>query len=249
MIKAIHIEDEPRNIELLESLIKTYCAGIISLEGNARNIRDAIALIRNKNPQLVYLDIELNQGNAFDLLEELKEFDFEVIFITAFNEYAVKAFRIHAIDYLLKPISITELKEATARAVEKIMQSAPAKDDLAKKLKQIKTDLETQKIGVPMSDGMLFINCGDIIRIEAKGSYSVIYLNSKKTITCTRNLKFLEQVLPEAFFLRVHHSWIINLKYLKKYFRGKNGYIEMEDGSTVTVSIRKKGKFLNYLPE
>ncbi len=249
MIRAVHIEDEPRNIELLESLIKTHCAEVITLVGNARNITDAIKLIRDTKPQLVYLDIELNQGNAFELLEELKDINFEIIFITAFDDYAVKAFRINAVDYLLKPISIIELKEATAKAVYKISHSTSGNEDLLKALRQIKADFAAQKIGLPISDGILFINSEEIIRINAKGSYSLIYLNNGKVLTCSKNLKSLEQMLPETFFLRVHHSWVINLKYLKKYYRGKNGYMEMEDGSTVAVSIRKKGKFLQKLPE
>ncbi len=249
MIRAVHIEDEPRNIELLENLIKTHCSELITLDGNARNIKDAIALIKNKRPQLVYLDIELNQGNAFELLEELSEFDFQVIFITAFNEYAVKAFRINAVDYLLKPISINELKEATAKAILKINQSLSGNENLIKVIKQFKSDAGVQKIGVPVSDGLLFISCEEITHIEAKGSYSIIYLTNCKQITCTKNLKFLENMLPDNLFLRVHHSWVVNLKYLKKYFRGKNGYIEMENGTTVPVSIRKKGKFLHFLPD
>jgi len=249
MIRAVHIEDEPGNIKLLESLINTHCAEMVTLVGNARNIKDAIALIKETEPQLVYLDIELNQGNAFEMLEELGEINFEVIFITAFNEYAVRAFRINAIDYLLKPISIIELKEATKKAVGKISQTITGNQNLLKSLKSVKADFGAHKIGLPVSDGLLFINSEEIIRINAKGSYTIIYLVNNKKITCPKNLKFLEQMLPETFFLRVHHSWIINLKYLKKYYRGKNGYMEMEDGSTVAVSIRKKGKFLHYLPE
>jgi len=249
MIRAVHIEDEPRNIELLKSLVSTHCAEMVTIIGNARNVKDAIALIKDIQPQLVYLDIELNQGNAFEMLEELGEINFEVIFITAFNDYAVKAFRINAIDYLLKPISIVELKEATAKAVYKINHVGTGNQNLIKALKNIKADFGAHKIGLPVSDGILFINSEEIIRINAKGSYTIIYLVNNKKITCPKNLKFLEQMLPETFFLRVHHSWIINLKYLKKYYRGKNGYMEMEDGSTVAVSIRKKGKFLHYLPE
>lgn len=247
MITAIHIEDEPRNIELLENLVKTHCADLVSLQGNARNIKEALALIKAKKPQLIYLDIELNQGNAFELLETLKELDglnFRVIFITAFNEYAVKAFRYNAVDYLLKPISIYELKEATTKAVNKINATA-GNENVWEALRQIKLNFVSPKIGLPVSDGILFINTDEIIRAEAKGSYSILYLANSEKITTTKNLKDIELMLPEAIFLRIHHSWIINSKYLKKYYRGKNGYMEMEDGSTVMVSIRKKGKFLD----
>jgi two-component system, LytTR family, response regulator len=247
MIRAVHIEDEPGNIELLASLLDKCCKDTIALEGSARTLPDAVTLIRNKKPQLVFLDIELNQGNGFDLLAQLQPIDFEVIFITAFNEYAVKAFRANALDYLLKPISISELTDAVSKAVKKIGLPQKNTSGIDNLLNDLRPADAAKKISIPMSDGVIFIQTDDIVRIEAKGSYSIIYLISGKVITCTKNLKFMELQLPEQTFLRVHHSWIIHLKYLKKYFRGKNGYMEMEDGSKVMVSVRKKGKFLDAL--
>jgi two-component system, LytTR family, response regulator len=249
MINAIHVEDEPRNLELLESLLKIHCSDLVNLVGQARNNKDAAALIRNAKPQLVYLDIELNRGNAFELLEELNETDdlnFQVIFITAYNEYAVKAFRYNAIDYLLKPISIDELQEATIRAFNKINHLS-GNDNILTALNQLKINLNTTKIGIPVTDGVLFIKTDEIVRAEAKGSYAILYLSDGKKITSTKPLGDFETILPEGIFFRVHHSWIINLRYLKKYYRGKSSYMEMEDGSTVAVSIRKKGKFLDFL--
>ncbi len=247
MIRAVHIEDEPGNIGLLESLIENCCKDKVLLDGNARTVPDAVLLIKNKKPQLVFLDIELNQGSAFELLEQLRPIDFEVIFITAFNDYAVKAFRANALDYLLKPISISELQEAVGKAVKRI--GLPSQHSgIDSLLKQIHLAGADKRISIPMSDGLTFIQTDDIVRIEAKGSYSILYLISGKTITCTKNLKFMEQQLPGQHFFRVHHSWIVHLKYLKKYLRGKNGFMEMEDGSRVMVSVRKKGKFLDSLP-
>jgi two-component system, LytTR family, response regulator len=249
MIKAVHIEDEPRNIELLKEFVQQHCRDI-NLIGNAQNVPDAIALIKETKPQLLYLDIELNQGNAFELLDQLKNeaLTFHVIFITAFNEYAVKAFRHSAIDYLLKPISITELKEATAKAVERIRQSVN-NDNIFEVLREFKNHSVNQKIGLPVPDGVVFVNAEEIIRCEAKGSYSAIYLNNKKTVTCAKILKEMEDLLTAQNFVRVHNSWIINTKYLKKYYRGKNSYIEMEDGSIVTISLRKKGDLLSFLKD
>ncbi len=250
MIRAIHIEDEPRNIELLETLVNTNCPEV-RLEGHASNIKDALVLISNKKPQLVYLDIELNQGNAFELLEKIKElgtFDFTVIFITAFNNYAVKAFRYNAVDYLLKPISIEELKEATSRAVEKI-KKIQGNENILDAIKQLKINTGQQKVGFPVSHGVLFVHADEIVRCEAKGAYTCIYLSNGKNILTQKNLKQIERLLPEPGFLRVHNSWTINTRYLKKYYRGKNSYMEMEDGSTIPVSLRKKGNFLDLLNE
>jgi two-component system LytT family response regulator len=246
MIKAVHIEDEPRNIELLETMIQQHCADDVTLIGNAKNIPDAIKLINRVKPDLVYLDIELNKGNAIELLEQLADINFQVIFITAYNEYAVKAFRHNAVDYILKPISIAELKDATTKAVVKI-NSLSVKTDIVKVLKDLKSNFSHHKIGLPVTDGVIFINKDEIVSCEAKGSYTIVALENKKKITCSKTLKELEQLLPESNFIRVHNSWVINTRFLKKYYKGKNSYMEMEDGSTVAISFRKKGEILSFL--
>lgn len=249
MIKAIHIEDEPRNVELLKELVKEHCSNV-EIIGNAKNVADGLQLIKETKPQLLYLDIEINNGNSFELLEQLKDeyTDYQVIFITAFNEFAVKAFRYNATDYLLKPISITDLKAATEKAVEKIKNTS-GNNYIFEVLKELKTNLNHQRIGLPVTDGVLFVNAEDIIRCEAKGGYSLIYLAGKKNITCAKTLKELEDILTGGNFVRVHNSWIVNTKFVKKYYRGKNSYMEMEDGSTVTISLRKKSDILSFLKD
>ncbi|MCP9750946.1 LytTR family DNA-binding domain-containing protein [Ferruginibacter sp. HRS2-29] len=249
MIKAVHIEDEPGNLKLLQELLKTHCATTIFMQGNARTLKDGVELIRKVKPELVFLDIELNQGNAFELLEQLKPISFEVIFITAFNEYAVRAFRANAVDYLLKPISTVELMEAVEKVQKKIRVQKGANEPVSNLMKELNEAFADKKISIPVAGGVMFIELLDIIRIEANGSYSILYLANGKTLTSSKNLKIFEQQLPEATFVRVHHSWIVNLKKMKKYYPGKNGYMEMEDGSKVMVSVRKKGKFLSFLPD
>jgi two-component system, LytTR family, response regulator len=249
MIKAIHIEDEPGNIALLQSLITTHCAHLVTITGNAASLEDAFNLIKVEKPQLVYLDIELNSGNAFELLEKLKNtigIQFEIIFITAFNEYAITAFKQNAVDYILKPISTAELKQATLKAVEKITYMSAGKNVMAL-LSQLKQNTPIAKIGLPVTDGLQFVNPDDIICIEAKANYSVIYLINTRTITCTQSLKDIEKLLPTPQFIRVHNSWVVNSKQLKKYYKGKDSYIEMEDSSIVPVSLRKKGDFLDMM--
>jgi two-component system LytT family response regulator len=246
MLKAILIEDEIRNVELLKKLVEDYCPDLVQIKGNADNITDALTLIHNVQPDLVYMDIELISGNAFDLLDKLGDFSFRVIFITAYNQYALKAFKYHAVDYLLKPIDIDELINAT-KNVAKSIESNKSNNHLAEALKMLKMNSNIQKIGIPVADGTSFINAADIISIEAKGSYSVLNLINKKTLTTTKSLKEIEQMLHWDYFIRVHNSWVINLNYIKKYYKGKSGYIEMEDGSTVSVSVRKKGTLLDFL--
>jgi two-component system, LytTR family, response regulator len=249
MIRAIHIEDEPGNVALLQSLVTAHCADMVTIIGNADNLHDAFDLIKKEKPQLVYLDIEINQGNAFDLLEKVKNtigIQFEIIFITAFNNYAIKAFKQNAIDYILKPISTAELKQATQKAVEKITYTTAGQNVLAL-LSQLKQNAATAKIGLSVADGLYFLNPDDIIRIEAKGSYTIIYLTNGKNITSTQALRDVEDLLPNPQFLRVHNSWLVNSKQLKKYYKGKDSYIEMEDNSIVPVSLRKKGDFLDMM--
>jgi two-component system LytT family response regulator len=246
MIKALHIENEKRNVLLLDKLVKQHCGNNITMEGNAGNIEDAIELIKKVKPQLVFLDIELDGGNAFQLLDKIGEFNFQVIFITAFNNYAIKAFKYNAVDYLLKPIDSNELMAATEKAIKRANQSAN-NSNITELLKYLKTKDTVQKIGVTVYDGIVFVHIDEITRVEAKGNYCVLYLSNSKSITTTHGIGELENMLPEKNFLRVHNSWIINSNYLRKYYRGKNGYMEMEDGATVKVSIRKKGSFLDFL--
>jgi two-component system, LytTR family, response regulator len=245
MINAIHIEDEPANIKLLDIFLKKCCGDIITLKGNAANTADGLQLMKKINPALVFLDVELNDGDSFDFLDAAKEFDFEVIFITAHSDFAVKAFRYEAVDYLLKPIDIKQLKYATEKAIN-IIKSKETKPKTIVPAKINKDLSGIKKIGLPVEDGMLFINLDEIIYCEAQGNYSFITLSTGKTIPTTKTLKELELMLPAGNFLRVHHSWIINVNFLKKYYRGKNSYMEMENGKTVSVSLRKKGDFLDF---
>ena len=240
MIKAIYIEDEEANIKLLDLFVKKYCNDLVELVGNASNPVDAFLMIKKIKPSLVFLDIELNDGDAFDFLELSKELDFGIIFITAYSEFAVKAFRHNAIDYLLKPMDPTLLRIATEKAVEKLEQKESDKNIIGKaEMSNLK------RIGIPMGDGLVFINVAEIIYCEAKGSYTIITLTNNKTYTTTKILKDVLQILPADIFLRIHNSWVINVNFLKKYYKGKNSYMEMENGNSLPVSIRKKGEFLD----
>jgi two-component system, LytTR family, response regulator len=246
MIKAIHIEDEDRNVLLLETLIKKHCSKMVTLEGSAANLKDGIALIEKVQPQLVFFDIEIEGGNSFQLLDEMGNFNFQVIFITAFNDYAIKAFKYNAVDYLLKPIDTLELQKAVEKVHQKLNESS-GNSNLVELLKFMKGNDKPNKIGVTVYDGVVFVNTDDIIKVEAKGSYCVLHLANNPAVTTSQSLGEIELLLPQKTYIRVHNSWIINTNYLKKYYRGKNGYMEMEDGSTVQVSIRKKGDFLDFL--
>lgn len=249
MIRAVHIEDEYRNVKLLETMLQKHCPNKINLLGFAAGIKDAVVLIQKEQPQLVFMDIEINQGNAFELLEELRNtigVHFEIIFLTAYNQYAIKAFREHALDYLLKPISSDELVEAVDIAIQKI-KSGSSDLNMAALLQEIKKSNTPLKIGLPLSDAIKFVPTNDIVRLEAKGNAVLVYMVNNEKITCIKTLGDLETMLPAHQFIRVHNSWMINTRFLKKYFRGKNGYLQMDDDAIVPVSIRKKGGFLDQI--
>ena len=242
-ISSIIIDDEPGNIVTLSEIIKQYCPDI-SIAGTAQDPRKGYELIRHLKPEVVFLDIEMPYENAFDLLDKLSPVTFEVIFITAFNEYAIKAFKYAAIDYLLKPINITELQDAVARVSRRLHER-----NVNTKIELLLTTMknsssELNKIALPTLNGYIFEDINDFMYLQAKGSYTVVYSKSKKKIVVSKPLKEFEDALPSLQFCRIHHAVIINVKYVKKYFRGRGGYVEMEDGASLAISARKKNDFL-----
>jgi len=246
MIRTVLIDDEEDSVKVLRRLLETYCPDI-SLVGQAEGVETAFDLIRSANPDLVFLDIEMIQGNAFDLLNRLQPLTFQVIFVTAFDNYAVRAFRFSAVDYLLKPVDAGELRYV----VGKVVRHSQEKIDVA----QIKTLLENvgnlhlsnQKLAVPTMTGLSFIAISDIIRFEASGHYTAIRLDNGQAVLSTRNIKEYEDLLPDTFFYRVHHSHIVNIHKIREYQKGRGGYIVMNDGFSVEVAIRRREGFLKRL--
>ena len=239
-INCILIDDEPGNIITLSELLKEYCPQIKIL-ASARNPIEALQLIILHEPQLIFLDIEMPYGNAFDLLDKLMPISFEVIFVTAFNNYAIKAFKYAAVDYLLKPININELKDAVARVTNKLTENK-INTKITSLLQNIST-IKDQKIGLPTAQGFLFENAENIMYLVAEGSYTFVFIKGKTKELVSKNLKEMEQILPPNIFCRVHHSSIINMSFVKKYYKGRGGYVEMEDGETFDISVRKKEVF------
>jgi two-component system LytT family response regulator len=186
-------------------------------------------------------------GNAFDILDKLMPVEFEVIFITAFNEYAVKAFRYSALDYLLKPININELKTAVEKALLRI-SSKSTNLQLKNLIQNLQSKNEAlRKIALPLRDGLIFVTMSDIIRCEASGSYTYLFIKGKEKIISSKSIKEYVELLPDAIFFRVHHSHIINLTEIKKYHRGRGGEVEMSDGALIDVAVRRKEEFLSRL--
>ena len=246
MIRTVLIDDETDSIKILQKLLGSYCPQV-EVVGTAEGVETATMLIHATRPDLVFLDIEMMQGNAFDLLNRLQPINFQVIFVTAFDNYAVRAFRYSAVDYLLKPLDINRL----VAAVEKVSGKFEKENVLAQ-MKMLLENLGSisvsdQKIAIPTLTGLSFVALGDIIRLEAKGGYTTICMVDKQHILATRTIKDYEDILPPNIFYRIHNSHIINLQKIKKYQKGRGGSVVMEDNSNIEVAIRRRDEFISRL--
>jgi len=246
MIRTVLVDDETDSIRVLQRLLSAYCPEV-EVVGNADGVETALHVIQATKPDLVFLDIEMTHGNAFDLLNQLQPVSFQVIFVTAFDNYAIRAFKYSAVDYLLKPVDIDDLRSA----LERVNSKGQGKNFILQMetlLYNVETfQLTQQKMAVPTLTGLVFIPIKDIMRFEAKGSYTTIYLTSKEEIIATRNIKEYEDLLPAAIFCRIHNSHIINLHKIQKYHKGRGGYVIMEDGSSIEVASRRREEFLRRL--
>src|ERR1700752_2887757 len=247
MIRTIIVEDEPKNLKVLQNLVAEYCPQL-QLVGSASTVESAHEIILKENPDLLFLDIELLYGNAFDLLDKLKPVKFEVIFVTAFNDYALKALKYSALDYLLKPVSLEELKTAVQKAVERSNLK-----DINQKLTNLLENLHRpadlpSRLALPTQVGLIFVPMQEIIRLQAMGGYTAVFSPGGKIIA-SRNIKEYEDILPESMFCRIHHSHIINLNAVKKYYKGRGGHVEMIDGTRIEVATRRKDYLMQRLKQ
>lgn len=245
ILRAIVVDDELSSLQNLQQKLLEFCPGI-QVVATSRRPEDAIQLIRQHCPDVLFLDIEMPRIDGFKLLELLGEIDFEIIFVTAYNQYAIEAIRISAFDYLVKPVVIKELEATVQRLAGKSRQKTREKfENLRQRLAELKT--QEQTIPIPVNDGIDFLQIKEIIRIESSSNYSRIVLANGKTIVVAKLLKEFEDMLSNYRFCRVHNSHLINLVFISKYIRGDGGQIVMRNGDTVDVSRRKKEDFLRLM--
>ncbi len=243
MIKAIIIDDEQDCRDALINILDRYCSSI-SIVGQAGNVHDGLALIRAEEPDVVFLDIQMPDGTGFDLLEKLHKVDFQVIFVTAYDRYALTAFKFSALDYIMKPVDPQQL----IKAVEKIRLAPTGFDELTQKLNiLLRNKNGFERITLPTLEGLSFVDVKDIIRCEAEGNYTWFYIDSGKKILITRTLKDYDELLTPLGFFRVHHSHLVSLKYVDRYVKGDGGLVIMADGAKVDVSRRRKDDFLKLM--
>ncbi|MEM6965767.1 MAG: LytTR family DNA-binding domain-containing protein [Bacteroidota bacterium] len=247
-ITAIIVDDEQDSRETLRNYLEKYCPQVLSL-AECANIQEAQAAILKHQPQLVFLDIEMPRGNAFDLLEKWGDINFEIIFITAFSQYAVQAFNLSAAHYLLKPVDIEELE----KAVENVALRIAEKDQLshAKILLENMAALNAQnrKLVLPLMEGFEVVRMSEVLYCEAMDNFTCFYFTNGKKATICRNLKFYEKALTNFGFCRVHRSHIINLEYVKRYIKGKGGTVILENGKQIIVSNNKKTELVKRIKD
>lgn len=240
-IRAVIIDDEIDSIALLGLLLKQTSYNVEIL-GNAQNVADGISLIQRVKPDLVFLDIKMPDGTGFELLERLEEKEFEVIFITAFNEYALKAFEFTAIHYLLKPADISDIEEALNRFT-KYHSKISDKLDHYNEYVSDKTD----KIALQTNEKLIIVKLNDILWLEADGPYTIFHLTTNERIIVSKSLHTYQEYLEKKDFSRSHSKYIVNLHYIKQFDKANNNEIELENGQTLKVSVRKKTEFITRL--
>lgn len=246
MLQIVIVEDEKHSRETLKNIILEFCENV-TINGLAETVVEAIELISNTKPDLVFLDIELQTGTGFDVLNALKDERFEVIFTTAFEQYAIKAIKYSSIDYLLKPIDVDELQKA--------IEHVRIKKDQEKYHKQLEILLTNfnqpvenlHNICLSTAEGIEFIKVADIIYCEANGSYTNFYLINGDKLMVSKHLKEYENLLPGNQFMRVHNSFLINLYEVLRYVKTDGGYILMNNNAMVTLSPKKRDEFLSKM--
>tara|TARA_R110000868_G_scaffold193443_1_gene438358 strand:- start:2056 stop:2787 length:732 start_codon:yes stop_codon:yes gene_type:complete len=239
-LNAIIVEDEVNSREILRNYLAKYCP-TVNLVGEAATIADGLALIKANDLDLVFLDVEMPFGNAFDLLDQLPECDFETVFVTAYNQYAVDALNAHAAYYLMKPISIDELIKAV-EYVNEIREKEQAVEDRILTPKFNKVD---GKITLPQQDGFQVLNVADILYCKADDNYTELYLDKKK-ILVSKTLKYFEVALGEYAFARIHKSYLVNVNEVVQYKRGKGGSVVISNGKELMVAASRKKDLLSY---
>lgn len=245
MIRAVIIDDEREGRNTLQNLLESLCKNV-SIAGTANDVISGLDLIKKEAPDLVFLDIHMPDGTGFDLLERIEDVNFSVIFVTAYDQYALKAIKFSAIDYLLKPVEPQSLVEA----VEKIKTQDSDYHLISKQISTLfRNKNGFERITLPTFEGLRFIVLKDIIRCEADNNYTNFYLSSRERVLVTRTLKEYDNALSGLEFIRVHQSHLVNSKYIDRYIKGDGGYVIMTDGSKVEVSRRRKEEFLKKMTE
>ncbi|MBK9190399.1 MAG: response regulator transcription factor [Crocinitomicaceae bacterium] len=236
-LTCIIVDDELSSRETLNSYISKYCENVLVL-ALCKNIDEGLTAIKKHKPDIVFLDIEMPFGDGFDLLDQAGEINFDVVFITAFSHYAIKALNMSATYYILKPVDIDELTEAVKKIREKKNEPVSSAKIL---LENNKTNNPEQKqIVLPHLSGFVVVKIANVMRVEADNNYSTVYLNDGTKQVVSRTLKFFEELLNESGFIRIHQSHLINTKFISEFKKGKTAQVKLSDGVWLDISAQRK---------
>lgn len=246
MLTAIIIDDETSSRNSLRQKLTKHCPEI-TITGECENGEEGVKDIEQKNPDIIFLDVEMPRMNGFTMLKQLTNKNFEVVFITAYDHYAIRAIKFSALDYLVKPIEIGSLKAAVEKAVQKrkISSGNERLELLLQNLMNHKNEL--QRIAIPSVEGLQFVETANIIYLEASSNYTCFYLTNNTKITVAKTLKDFEDLLPGSVFIRIHNSFIVNKNQVEKYINGKGGQVVMKNGAVLDVARRKKEEFMKAI--
>ncbi|HNP21333.1 MAG TPA: LytTR family DNA-binding domain-containing protein [Panacibacter sp.] len=245
MISSIIIDDEQHCIDALGADLGKHCPNVEVL-AKCASAKEGILAIKKYKPQLIFLDVEMPWMNGFEMLELLDHIDFSIIFTTAYDKFAAKAFRISAVDYLLKPVDAEDLKTAVKKAEEKI-NSASGVVNIQNLLHNIRQPEQQQKIALPNREGYEFTRVDTILYCSAEGAYTKVFLTGKRSLLISRTLGDIEEMLPYESFIRIHHSTVVNLNAVTHYLRTDGGYVVLNSGEKLMVSKAKKDALLQRL--
>lgn len=246
MLKAIIIDDERSSRNALRQKLMNHCPEI-NIIAECENGEEGIKSIEETNPDIIFLDVEMPRMNGFTMLQQLNQHNFEIIFITAYDHYAIKAIKYSALDYLVKPVEVADLKTAVEKVAEKRKKTTgnTALEMLLQNL--MNKEKEQHCIAIPSMEGLQFVPTGNIIYLEAQSNYTNFYLINNKKITVAKTLKDFEELLPGSIFIRIHHSYIININCIEKYIKGDGGQVMMKNGVSLDVARRKKEEVLKII--
>lgn len=245
MLKTLLVDDEHDAHIIMTSLLGQYCPEV-EIIGSAYNVAEAVSMINTHKPDLVFLDIQMPEQSGFQLLDQFESIDFEIIFVTAFSEFALRAFQVSAADYLMKPVDVARLKQAVSK-VDKQLASSESRQ----KYSLLKTNLKTEsftRMALPVSDGLIFIELKDIVYLNADGPYCNVLTNSGQKYLVSKTLKKFEELLSSSpKFFRPHRSFLINMDYVQKFLRQDGGYVVLQDEHQIPIVKDKVSAFYELL--
>lgn len=246
MLRVVIVEDEKHSRETLKNLLQEFCEGV-EVVGMAGSVKEGIEQLNNTQPDVVFMDVELQPGTGFDVLQGVNELNFEIVFTTAFEQYAIKAIRFSSLDYLMKPIDLSELQQA----IEKVKQKKD-EDQYKQQLEVLMANFTDRKpegknICLSTAEGIEFVRIQEIMHCEASGSYTKFVFKDGKELLVSKHLKEYQQLLDEYDFMRVHNSFLINLREVKRFVKSEGGYILMNNDAMISISAGKRDEFMEKM--